>query len=173
MTEIIRTKEGQPFETEKAALMRQGQLAKQGTETKVVKEDNGWVLETITKKRPKRVPLGTRNVLKYPKRPGYVRRVVNDVEDRIQRFKEAGYEIVQKKDLPSGDPRAGDASQMGMPVSKSVGNGVKGVLMEIPEEWYKEDQKRKQDKIKADEMAMKQSKGGVEGGYGDLQLNTG
>ena len=168
MSEIIRTKDGKPFESEKAALMRQGQLKKQGTVTEVVQDDDGWALKA--KKRPKRVPLGTRNVLRYPERPGYVRRVVNDVEDRIYRFQQAGYEIVQKKDLPSGDPRAGDASQMGMPVSKSVGNGVKGVLMEIPEEYYREDQKARQDKITANEMAMKQSKGGVEGGYGDLDL---
>lgn len=171
MSEIIRTKDGKPFETEKAAIMRQGQLSKTGTVTEVVEDGEGWALKAT--KRPKRVPLGTRNVLKYPQREGYVRRVVNDVEDRVQRFKAAGYEIVQKKDLPSGDPRAGDASQMGMPVAKSVGNGVKGVLMEIPEEWYLEDKKARQDKITADESAMKQTKGGVEGGYGDLNLGTG
>jgi hypothetical protein len=173
MTNIIRTKDGSPFKTEHAAKAKQSVLKKQGVKTEVVQEGEGWVLKTETKKRPKRIPLGTRNVLKYPKRPGYVRRVVNDVEDRIQRFKDAGYEIVQKKDLPSGDSRAGDASQMGMPVSKSVGNGVKAVLMEIPEEWYEEDQKAKQDKIKAAEAAMKQNKGGVEGGYGDLKIGTG
>lgn len=168
MSETIRTKDGKPFESEHAAKIRQGVLAKQGTVTEVVKDEDGFALKA--KKRPKRVPLGTRNVLKYPERKGYIRRVVNDVEDRIQRFKQAGYEIVQKKDLPSGDPRAGDASQMGMPVSKNVGNGVKGVLMEIPEEWYIEDQKAKQDKLLAQEAAMKQNKGGVEGGYGDIGI---
>jgi len=173
MTDIIKTKDGSPFESEHAAKIKQGVLAKQGVQTEVVQQDDGWVLKTETKKRPKRTPLGTRNVLRYPERKGYVRRVVNDVEDRIQRFKEAGYEIVQKKDLPSGDPRAGDASQMGMPVSKSVGNGVKGVLMEIPEEWYLEDQKAKQDKIDAAEADMKQTKAGVDGGYGDLKIGTG
>jgi hypothetical protein len=166
MTEIM-TKEGKPFETENAAKMRQGQLKKEGKETRVVPVDGGWILN---EKRPKRIPLGTRNVLKYPERPGYKRRVVNDVEDRIQRFQQAGYEIVQKKDLPSGDPRAGDASQMGMPVAKNVGNGVKGVLMEIKEEWYKEDQVRKQTGVSAQEAAMKQNKGGVEGAYGDIGI---
>jgi hypothetical protein len=165
---IIKTKDGKPFETEKAAIMRQGQLKKQGTETEVVKEDDGWALKSD--KRPKRVPLGTRNVLRYPKRKGFVRRVVNDVDDRVQRFQQAGYEIVQKKDLPSGDPRAGDASQMGMPVSKSVGNGVKGVLMEIKEEWYREDNDRKQVDISGQESSMRQNKGGVEGAYGDIGI---
>ena len=167
MSQIIETKEGKPFETENAAKMRQGQLKKQGKETRVVPVEDGWALE---EKRPKRIPLGTRNVLQYPKRPGYVRRVVNDVEDRVMRFQQAGYEIVQKKDLPSGDPRAGDASQMGMPVSKGVGNGVKGVLMEIKEEWYLEDQKRKQTDVSAQEAAMRQNKGGVEGAYGDIGI---
>ena len=163
----IMTKEGKPFTTETAAKTRQALLRKEGTETRVVEAEGGWALET---KRPKRIPLGTRNVLRYPKRAGYVRRIVNDVEDRVMRFQQAGYEVVQKKDLPSGDPRAGDASQMGMPVAKSVGNGVKGVLMEIKEEWYLEDQKRKQTGVSAQEQSMKQSKGGVEGAYGDIGI---
>lgn len=171
-TEFIKTAEGMPFESERSAKTRSGMLRKEGVETEVVEAEGGWVLKK-SDKRPKRVPLGTRNVLKYPARPGYVRRVVNDVEDRVQRFKEAGYEIVQKKDLPSGDPRAGDGSQMGMPVAKSVGNGIKGVLMEIPQEYYLEDQQTKHEKITAEESAMKQTKGGVEGGYGDLKIGTG
>ena len=172
MTEIIKTNGGEPFKTEEAAKSRQTALAKRDIETKVVAEEEGWVLETTAKKRPKRVPIGTRNILKYPARPGYHRRVVNDTEDRIKVFKEAGYEIVQNKSLPAGDPRAGDASQMGMPVAKNVGGGTKGVLMEIPQEWYDEDQKAKQDKIKADSMAMRQDKYGVEGGYGDMKTGT-
>jgi hypothetical protein len=165
---IIRTKDGKPFETENAAKMRQGQLKKEGTETKVVQEEDGWILEA---KRPKRVPLGTRNVLRYPEREGYFRYVFNDVDDGILEAQKAGYEIVQKKDLPSGDPRAGEASQMGMPVSKNVGNGVKGVLMEIPLEWYEEDQKAKQDKIKADESVMRQPRTGSDS-YGQIEIGA-
>jgi hypothetical protein len=158
------------YETEVGAKTRQGQLKSQGKETKLVKKETGWVLEAVTPRRPKRVPLGTRNVLQYPEREGFKRRVVNDVEDRVMRFKQAGYEIVQNSDLPGGDPRAGDASQMGMPVAKNVGNGVKGVLMEIPEDWYLEDQKAKQDKLMAGEAVMRQNKGGVEGAYGDIGI---
>jgi hypothetical protein len=178
MTEIIKTNGGEPFKTEEAAQARQTVLAKRDVVTKVVAEDGGWVLEVdqevkaTAKKRPKRVPIGTRNILKYPKRPGYRRRVVNDTEDRIKIFKDAGYEIVQNKSLPTGDPRAGDASQMGMPVAKNVGGGMKGVLMEIPEEWYVEDQKAKQDKIKAQEAAMRDQNYGVEGGYGGMKTGT-
>jgi len=171
MSEIIRTKDDKPFETEKAALMRQGQLAKQGTQTEVVKDEDGWALKTIARKRPPRVKLGTRNVLRYPERPGYHRHVFNDVDDNILIKQQAGYEIVQKKDLPSGDPRAGDATQMGMPVSKSVGGGVKGILMEIPIEWYEEDQKERQDKILEDENVMKQPRNDA-GAYGGMDISV-
>jgi len=170
---LIKTNEGEPFQTEHAAKIRQGILKNQGTETTVVTADKGWALEEIIpEKRPKRTPLGTKSVLRYPKRPGYHRHVINDVDDNILVHEQAGYEIVKKKDLPSGDPRAGDASQMGMPVIKEVGAGTKGVLMEIKQEWYDEDQKVKQDKIKADESAMKQSKGNIEGGYGEIEIGA-
>ena len=36
--------------------------------------------------RPVRVPIGTRNVLTAPQRPGFVRRFVNDEPGRISQF---------------------------------------------------------------------------------------
>lgn len=110
--------------------------------------------EKKAKGRKPRVPLGTRNVLQYPQRPGYVRRVVNDVDDRVQRFKDAGYEIVHG-DETGGDPMAGAASKIGSAVSKPVGGGRAGVLMEIPEEYYREDQAAKQAEIDKVESSMK------------------
>ena len=94
--------------------------------------------------RPQRVPIGTTDRLAFPQRPGYRRRVVNDVDDgeRIGRFEAAGYTKVVGQ-VPGGDTRAGADSQMGAPVVRSVGLGVKGVLMEIPEEFYNEDQAAK------------------------------
>ncbi len=82
MSDLIKTQEGEPFATEQAANLRMGVLRKKGTETKVVTIEGGWALEEI-KKRPKRIPLGTRNVLRYPKRPGYHRHVINDVDDNM------------------------------------------------------------------------------------------
>lgn len=169
MTEYIQKKDGSPFPTEKAANLRRGVLRKQGKETQVVEVEGGFALE-VTGKRKRRVPLGRRNVLQYPEREGYMRRVVNDTDDRIMQFQEAGWEVVKNSDLPSGDPRAGDASQQGMPVSKPVGGGVKGVLMEIPEEWFNEDQQAKQDHIKQMEDDMKREKGGVPGAYGGMEI---
>ena len=145
MTDLILTKEGQPFETAQAANLRMGVLKKEGIKTQPVEVDGGFALKKTGRK--KRVPLGTRDRLRYPKRKGYTRRVFNDDHDRIQRALDAGYEFVTEPDLPGGDPQVGDASQMGKKVSKEVGSGIKGYLMEIPDEYYEEDQKAKMDKI--------------------------
>lgn len=108
--------------------------------------------------RPKRVPIGTRNILTYPKIPGYVTRVVNDTEDRIERFKQAGYEPVESHEL-LGDQMVREATQVGSIVSKSVGLGTKGVLMKIKQEWYDEDQTTKQERVdKSEEMLIRQAK---------------
>lgn len=172
--ELIKTKEGSPFETEHAARIRKGILDNQGVKTEVVEVEGGFALKNLDpEKRPKRIPLGTRNVLRYPERPGYHRRVFNDVEDRILRAQQAGYEIVQQSDLPPGDPRRlGDASQMGKGVSKQVGLGVKGVLMEIPLEYYEADQKAKQDRVDRRFAAMKQENSGADGTYGKVDIGS-
>jgi hypothetical protein len=103
----------------------------------------------------KRIPLGTRNVLTAPKRPGFVRRFVNDKGDRIQRFKEAGYSIVEET-IQVGDPKIGTPEQLGSGVS-SKRDGLKKVLMEIPEKYYKEDFINKQKKIALTEAELKRS----------------
>ena len=104
--------------------------------------------------RPIRVPLGTRNVLTAPKRAGYVRRFVNDDKDRIQQFEDAGYNIV-RDNVQVGDPKAGKETQIGSATDKAVGAGMRTVLMEIKEGWYKNDQKAKQDNILVGEKDMK------------------
>ena len=128
------------------------------------------------KKRNKRVPMGTRNRLKYASRKGFHRRVFNDVDDRIQQAKEAGYEIVQGKDL-GGEPYAGDASQLGSTVRKPVGGGKNGVLMEIPNKYYVEDQEAKQARIDAAEQEMRESRDTRarlgEGQYGGVDITRG
>jgi hypothetical protein len=104
--------------------------------------------------RPKRVPLHRQNILSASTRPGYVRRMVNDTDDRIERFKKAGWTPVEGEQI--GDPHAADPSSIGSMSTKSVGAGMKAVLMEIPEEHYNEDQNDKQQKVNALEEAMEQ-----------------
>ena len=112
-------------------------------------------MEKERTKRPKRIPLGTRNVLTAPKREGYTRRFVNDQKNRIKDFEAAGYSIV-REDIDIGDAKAGKGKKIGSVVGKPVGGDNSVVLMEIKDEWYKEDQKAKQDKILTGENDMKQ-----------------
>lgn len=127
--------------------------------------------------RPKRTPLGLRNVLTAETRDGYVRRWFNDTDDRIERAKEAGYTEVIKSSAKVGDEMAGADSQMGSLVSKSVGGGMRAVLMEIPEEFYREDQEAKQERVDAREAGLRPRsdvKGKQYGGfYGDSKIKRG
>lgn len=108
--------------------------------------------------RPKRVPLGMRNVLAAEKRQGFVRRWFNDTDDRLERAEAAGWMAVQKP-ADAADPRAGAGSQVGSIVSKSVGGGVRGVLMEIPEEFYQEDKAAKEARITRTEQGLSRQPG--------------
>lgn len=104
--------------------------------------------------RPERIPLHRQNIINADTRPGYVRRLVNDTDDRIERFKKAGWAPVEGEQI--GDPHTGDPSSIGSASVKSVGAGMKAVLMEIPQEYYDEDQKDKQKKVNELESAMEQ-----------------
>jgi hypothetical protein len=120
--------------------------------------------------RPKRIPLGTRNILTAPERPGYVRRFVNDEGDRIKHFEAAGYSVV-REDIDVGDPKAGKDTKTGSVVSPAVGGGKRAVLMEIKKEWYDEDQKAKQDRISEGEADMKrQLNSRRDGQYGGVTI---
>lgn len=125
--------------------------------------------------RPKRVPLGMRNVLAAEKRQGYVRRWFNDVDDRLSRAKDAGWTPVLT-DADAADPRAGSGSQMGSVVAKSVGGGVRGVLMEIPQEFYDEDKAAKEARIARTEQGLSRQpgiKGHQYGGvYGNVRVDS-
>lgn len=106
------------------------------------------------KNRPKRTPLGERNILTVGnKRKGFNQRWINDVDDRIERAKAAGYTPVMRP-TEVGDPRAGAATQVGDIVRKPVGGGITAVLMEIPDEYYQEDQAAKEAEIKSKERSL-------------------
>lgn len=109
------------------------------------------------RERTKRTPVNGRNVLTVEgKEPGYVYRIVNDVGDRINTFKEGGYELVGSKDVKVGDRRVNNASAEGSMAQVSVGGGQKAFVMRIPKEWYDEDQLAKQAQINQLEQSMKQ-----------------
>jgi hypothetical protein len=156
--------------------MRPGQQRKPAM-TQTPKADQE-VTPKQTVVRKERVPLGTHRLkLSAPLREGYHRRWVNDVPGRIMAFEAAGYQFVIKEAAPIiGEGH--DLSQsegVGSRVSYYVGTQETGqpmmaYLMEIPQEWYDEDQAVKLGKIKETEAAMRtgedgQGRPGVDGRY--------
>jgi hypothetical protein len=109
------------------------------------------------KNRPSRTPLGRRNKLTFTKQdPNFVYRVVNDQDDRLQQALEGGYSFVESN-VEMGDKRAAEAGSIDKRVSKPVGQGVRGFLMRIPKELYKQDQKAKDNEVDETEKALKPS----------------
>jgi hypothetical protein len=121
---------------------------------------------TVASARPHRVPVSSRNrIAVRNKEDGYDYRIVNDVEDRITRFQEGGWEIVPAdKAGPIGDKRVDNPTAPGSSSHISVGQGTKAVLMRIKSQYYKEDQAAKQAAIDELEGTMKSA-----GDYGDIE----
>jgi hypothetical protein len=117
--------------------------------------------------RVRRIPLSGRNVLTVQgKDPNYAYRIVNDEEDRIARFQDAGYELVADEDVTVGDKRVSKPTAEGTVKQISVGGGKKAFLMRIRKDWYEEDQKAKQDFVDRQEATTKQK--ALSGTYGSL-----
>lgn len=114
--------------------------------------------EGAIRSRTARVPFGAlRQKLSYPAREGFHRHWFNDVGNRIQQALEAGYAHVVGKD-------GKNVSYIGG--SHPHGGALTIYAMEIPNEFYQEDQKLKQDIVDSKEAAIR--KGNLEpleGGY--------
>lgn len=126
-----------------------------------------------TSVRPKRTPISGRNILTVKgKEPGYEYRIVNDSGDRIEMFKDAGWELVDSKDVTVGDRRVDRTTSEGSKAQVSVGGGTKAFVMRIPKEYYDEDQAAKNKHIDALEESMKkQALSGSD--YGDIKTTRG
>lgn len=114
--------------------------------------------ETATRvERPKRTRINGRNILTVSgKEPGYVYRIVNDVGDRVEMFKQAGYELVESEAVQVGERRVNSASALGSKAQVSVDStGTKAFVMRIPKEWYDEDQRAKQSDVDELERTIK------------------
>lgn len=110
-----------------------------------------------TNTRTRRTPInGTRNRLTVRgQEEGFVYRIVNDVDDRVQQLQDAGYEIVTDNKVTVGDKRISNPTQEGSPVKVSVGRGVQAFVMRQKKEWYDEDRAAKDAKITELESSMK------------------
>lgn len=114
--------------------------------------------------RPQRTPLGVpRSKLSVEKKdPNYNYRWINDIEDRVYRATEAGYEFVAKSSgIAPGDrdvvPQNAD---LGNNVSKIVGTTEGGrpmtaYLMRIKKSFYEEDQKAKAEYVDSVEAGVR------------------
>ena len=120
--------------------------------------------------RTTRVPIGTRQVLDVKgKDPNYNYRIVNDSGDRIEMFRQAGYELVNADDVSVGDSKVEKPTAEGSIAQVSVGGGQKAYIVRIKKEWYEEDQKAKQHKVDQLESAIKQK--ALDGTYGKLDMS--
>lgn len=102
--------------------------------------------------RPARRPFGAHvQKLSYPPREGFHRHWFNDTPGRIQRAQEAGYTHVQSTDGKNVSRVVG--------VAEVGGGGLTAFLMEIPLEFYNEDQALKN--AKRDEIDQQLKRGRI------------
>ena len=123
--------------------------------------------------RTRRTPVnGTRNRLNVRgQEDGYVYRIVNDIDDRVQTLQEMGYEIVTDKNVTVGDKRIANPTQEGSPVKVSVGQGVQAYVMRQKKEFFDEDQQAKNARNDELEATMKLEAKDA-GFYGKLKISN-
>lgn len=128
--------------------------------------------EAIEKQKPKRVPMGKRNILTVSglqDTDEFHYHWFNDSGDRLWKCVEAGYEFVLKSGLTAGDTTVESARGTDSIMKKGVGMGITAYLMRILQEFYKADQKAKQIEVDALENEMKLARQ-VEGSYGKITV---
>lgn len=130
------------------------------------------VKQTVVEKRVQRKPLHQRGPqsISGEKDPNFHYRIVNDTGDRIHVFQQAGYELVTDGDLSVGDSRVSTAGDLGAAKRVISNDGTTSFLMRIPNEYYQEDQKAKQDKITELDQSMKDESS--QGFYGSIKTTT-
>jgi len=127
--------------------------------------------EAIEKQKPKRVPMGRRNVLSVKgitDDENFHYHWFNDIEDRLQYCMEAGYEFVARNGLQAGDKTVETARGTDSVMKKGVGGGRVAYLMRIPIELYREDQAAKQKLADDLDAGIKAPK--VDGSYGKVEV---
>lgn len=124
--------------------------------------------------RPKRTPLGTRNVLSVKPRPGYKRCWLSDssgLRTTIADYEAAGYTPVMEETLV-GDNGANAGQKVMSVVTRPGGAGVTLYLYEVKEEYYLADQKALEAKLKETEREMRDPKSIQGYGKFDIAENT-
>lgn len=115
------------------------------SEKKQTQDAPSQVESSRARRERRRAEIGGSDLkLEAPKRPGFVRRWFNDVTGRVDRYTSNGWDVVQENGT--------EARHVGGQKSP-----MRAVLMEIPEEFYKEDQQKKLAKV-VDPSQMAESK---------------
>jgi len=135
-------------------------------------DTNKDVISKAPSGRVTRTPVGTRNILTVKgKDPNYEYRIVNDIDDRVAQFQEAGYELVANDTVKVGDKRVNSTTSEGSVKQLSVGQGTKAYLMRIKKDWFDEDQQAKQAKVTEIERATQDK--ALTGTYGTIESYRG
>jgi hypothetical protein len=92
--------------------------------------------------RRRSAPQAGEQKMGVPARVGWVRRWVNDTPGRINKFKNKGWEFVK-------NPETGENWMLTVNTAISDQGGIKGYVMEIPLQFYQEDQNAKQESLDA------------------------
>lgn len=104
--------------------------------------------EILREKRERRKTLTGGDILtmkEEDKKPGYQYRFVNDKDGEVQKFKNAGWDIVSGQ-VETRDLKTGDAPQEDSVVRRPVGGNTHAVLMQIENELYEEDMQAEEEK---------------------------
>lgn len=120
-------------------------------------------------RRVRRSPLDKANKLTVKgKDPNYCYRIVNDIDDRVNDFLDAGWELDISDEIRVGASKVESTSKLGKVREIPVGGAQKAVLMRIKKEWYEEDQKAKEEYVKSTEAAMRPNPN--DGTYGKIDI---
>ena len=135
------------------------------------------------KERRERVPFSTnrRRLALNKELDGFITRWFNDLDDRLQRAEDAGYQYVHRKEIGQvGDKDISNGNtDVNSRVSRVVGRQptgqpIRAYLMKIRKDWYETDQAKKEEvNARVDEAIRAGTSGGakVENQYGDVRLN--
>lgn len=103
--------------------------------------------------------------------PNFQYRWVNDKPGRVERFKEAGYELCESATMGNSGVE-GSHSENGI-VSRDMGKGVTSYLMRQDKDWFLADQAGKQVIVDESEDAIRRDKDEDrdDGRYGEVKIN--
>ncbi len=106
----------------------------------------------------------------------FMGRWVIDVDDRLARFLDGGWEFVTKDMIESAGESTVDSSKgSDTRLTKPAGRGLTLYLMRIPKEYWEADQKEKQREIDRTERAMNSPGQGTvdsEVDYGEISIGS-